>query len=176
MTSGPGDRGFESRLPDHSQRVGLPPTRRVAAPPELFPQLAAAGEMSKTPQKNGPFKSIEERPDILASMRFLARIDESADRQTRAAVSWGRDNTQEISRRLTAGGRSGGRAEGTSSEVRNLSTESDQAHTRLDPSNVHKAFDRVLTAAKVHAGPARGPCAAAGDTVLGRADRLLRAS
>jgi hypothetical protein len=73
-------------------------------------------------------KKIEERPDILASKRFLARIDEGADRQTTAAVSWGRDNTQEISRRLTAGGRSGGRAEMLLSRVRNLSTESDQAH------------------------------------------------
>ena len=32
-------------------------------------------------------KKIEERPDILASKRFLARIDERADRQTTAAVS-----------------------------------------------------------------------------------------
>jgi hypothetical protein len=32
---------------------------------------------------------IEERPDILASERFLARIDEGADHQTTAAVSQG---------------------------------------------------------------------------------------
>jgi hypothetical protein len=34
-------------------------------------------------------KKIEERPDILASERFLARIDEGADHQTTAAVSQG---------------------------------------------------------------------------------------
>jgi hypothetical protein len=76
-----------------------------------------------------PQKEIEERPDILASMRFLARIDERADRQTTAAVSGWRDDTQEISRRLIAGGRSDGRAEVLLSSVRNLSTESDQAHS-----------------------------------------------
>jgi len=41
-------------------------------------------------------KKIEECPDILASERFLARIDEGADRQITAAGSWSRDNTQEI--------------------------------------------------------------------------------
>ena len=49
---------------------------------------------------------IEERPDILASERFLARIDERAGHQTTAAASAGRYNTQEISRRRTGGGRS----------------------------------------------------------------------
>ena len=55
-------------------------------------------------------RKIEERPDILASRRFLPRIDARADRQTTAVVSGERDNTQEISRRLTAGGHNGGRA------------------------------------------------------------------
>jgi hypothetical protein len=41
-------------------------------------------------------KKIEECPDMLASERFLARIDEGAVRQITAAVSWSRDNTQEI--------------------------------------------------------------------------------
>jgi ribose 1,5-bisphosphokinase PhnN len=62
----------------------------------------AAGDLH---QKNASLKSFEERPDILASERFLARIDERADHQTTAAVSRGRENTQEISRRLIAGGR-----------------------------------------------------------------------
>ena len=69
-------------------------------------------------------KKIEESPEILASRRFLATIDERADRQTTVAISRGRDNTQGISRRLTRGGRSGGRADVLSSNVRNLSTES----------------------------------------------------
>jgi hypothetical protein len=61
-------------------------------------------------QKNDAFKSFEERPDILAFERFLATIDADVDRQTTAAVSWDRANTQEVSRSLTVGGRSGGRA------------------------------------------------------------------
>jgi hypothetical protein len=44
-------------------------------------------------------KKIEERPDILASRRFLATIDERAGHQTTAAASADRYNTQEISRR-----------------------------------------------------------------------------
>jgi hypothetical protein len=43
---------------------------------------------------------VEERPDILASERLLARINERAEHQTVAAVSWSRENTQEISGRL----------------------------------------------------------------------------
>jgi hypothetical protein len=95
-------------------------------------QAGAAGEretrLKKSRQKNGAFKKFEERPDIMASERFLARIDEGADRQTTAAVSWGRDNAQEISRLLTAGGRNGGRAGRAVIQGTNLSTESDQAH------------------------------------------------
>jgi hypothetical protein len=45
-------------------------------------------------------KKIEEHPDILASERFLARIDERTGHQTTAAVSWSRENTQELSRRF----------------------------------------------------------------------------
>jgi hypothetical protein len=57
---------------------------------------APAIEYSKPLRKNDCFKKFAERPDILASMRFLARIDKRAERQTTAAVSWGRGNTQEI--------------------------------------------------------------------------------
>jgi hypothetical protein len=96
--------------------------------PATREQLASATpRLKRSSQKNGAFKKFEEILDILASERFVATIDARADRQTTAAVSGRRYNTQAISRRLTAGGRSGGRADVSSSKVRNLSTESDQA-------------------------------------------------
>ena len=49
--------------------------------------------------------------------------------QTTAAVSWSRENTQEISRRLKLVGAVVGARIDRESEMRNLSTESDQAQT-----------------------------------------------
>jgi hypothetical protein len=91
-------------------------------------------------------KKMEERPDMQASMRFLARIEERADRQTTAAVSGGRNDTQEISRRLIAGGRSRGRAEVLLSRVRNLSTESNQAHSGALWLGIVKSSERCAAA------------------------------
>ncbi len=91
---GTGRSRVQTRLPDHLHprdrgrtTATKPRAELIPGPPDKTP--SPPGETSIAGQKNGPFKSIEERPDILASMRFLARIDENADRQTRAAVSLG---------------------------------------------------------------------------------------
>jgi hypothetical protein len=63
------------------------PSGHMGPSPTSLSSWRARDPSEKSRQKNGAFKKFEERPDILASRRFLARIAERADRHTTATVS-----------------------------------------------------------------------------------------